>query len=360
MFEFSKKEITSRNNLVFLVARSLFTWGTKHLARCHVDIHDSIKKLKQENGVFLYAGLHKSLWESTATLSTLYLNKLPIPYPGMGDNLIKGKFFQSISKKVGLFLVKRPKTRREIIESAKMLKHYTMNLIVHGIDGMVYPEGTRRNIPDTGKYGNFFPTAFEALLEYEKNKEEILQQNKEFKRHNSYVVPFNLDYYKVREDMEMTEVIGGKPRTLHAFDFLRMIKNIGHVYITFGKPISIADNIDKNRKQLAELSRDKCLELVKILPINIVSRSILDAYENDKIKIKEIIKNIAKNIEKLKHQKDRFRGFAIGDAPEEIMNKVSTYEKSFKTVDVKYLKMYRLYANYIRHYFEEGKASAGA
>jgi len=360
MFEFSKKEITSRNNLIFFLARTLFTLGTKHLARCHVEIPDSIKKLKQGNGVFLYAGLHKSLWETTSTLSTLYLHKLPIPYPGMGDNLIKGKFFQSLSKKAGLFLVKRPKTRREIIESAKMLKHYTMNLIAHGIDGMVYPEGTRRNVPDTGKYGNFFPTAFEALLEYEKHKEEILQQNKDFTRHNSYVVPFNLDYYKVREDSEMTEVIGGKPRTLHVFDFLKMIKKIGHVYITFGKPINIAANLDKNRKQLAELSKQKCLELVKILPINIVSRSILDAYDNDKIKIKEIFNNIAGNIEKLKHLKDRFRGFGIGDAPEEIMNKVSTYEKSFKKIDVKYLRLYRLYANYIRHYFEDSKASAGA
>ncbi|MCK5057179.1 MAG: hypothetical protein KAT34_11025 [Candidatus Aminicenantes bacterium] len=360
MFEFSKKEITSRHNLIFFLGRIFFTWGTEHLARCHVDIHDSIKKLKQENAVFLYAGLHKSLWETTATLATLYLHKLPIPYPGMGDNLIRGKFFQALSKKVGLFLVKRPKTRREIIESAKMLKHYTMNLIAHGIDGMVYPEGTRRNIPDKGKYGDFFPTAFEALLEYEKNKEEILEQNKEFTRHNTYVVPFNLDYYKVREDREMTAVIGGKPRTLHAFDFLKMIKNIGHVYITFGKPINIADNLDKNRRQLADLTRDKCLELVKILPINIVSRSILDAYENDKIKIKEIFKNIGRNIEKLKHLKERFRGFSIGEAPEEILNKVSTYEKSFKIIDVKYLRLYRLYANYIRHYFEDSKASAGA
>lgn len=359
MFEFSNKEIASRDNVLFYLARFLFTWGTKHLAKCHVEIHDSIKKLKQGNSVFLYAGLHKSLWETTGTLSTLYLHRLPIPYPGMGDNLIRGRFYQALSKKVGLFLVKRPKTRREIIESAKQLKKYTMNLIAHGIDGMVYPEGTRRNIPDYGRYGDFFSTAFEALLEYEKNKEEILSQHKELSRYTAYVVPFNLDYYKVREDREIIQDIQGKPRTLHVMDFLRMVQHIGHVYMTFGKPIKIAEHLDKNRKQLAEYVRKKCLELVKILPINIVARSILDAYENDKIKIKEIFKNISANIEKLKHLKDRFRGFSIGEEPGEIMKKVTIYEKNFRKIEVKNLKLYRLYANYIRHYFEDNQYSTG-
>lgn len=359
MLEFSKEEITSRKNLIFPFVRNIFTWGTKHLANAHVDIHETIKKLKQENSVFLYAGLHKSLWETTATISTLHMHKLPLPYPGMGDNLIRGRFFQALSKKCGLFIVKRPKTRREIIESARMLKNYILNLIVHGIDGMVYPEGTRRNIPDKGRYGDFFPTAFEAVLEYEKNKEEILSQNKELKEYHSYVVPFNLDYSKVREDREIIQDMEGKPRTLQPIDFLKMIKHIGHVYITFGKPIKIAENLDKNRKQLADFTKKKCLELVKILPINIVSRSILDAYENDKIKIKEIFKNISRNIEKLKHLKERFRGFSIGEEPGEIMEKVKKYEKSFRKIDVKNLKLYRLYANYIRHYFEENTSAAG-
>lgn len=359
MIELSKKEIASRKNMIFLTARSLFTWGTKHLANTHVEIHESIRKLKQEKSVFLYAGLHKSLWETTGTISTLYLQKLPLPHPGMGDNLVKGKFFQAISKKVGLFIVKRPKTRREIIESAKLLKMYILNLMAHGVDGMVYPEGTRRSIPDTGKYGGFFPAAFEALLEYERNKDEILSQYDYLSSYNSYIVPFNLDYSKVREDREMTKELGAKPWTLHVFDFFKMIKDVGHVYISFGKPINIRENLDKNRKQLADFTREQCLQLVKILPINIVSHSILDAYENDKIKIKEILKNISKNIEKLKHLKDRFRGFSIDEDPEDILGKVSKYEKSFKTIDVKYLRLYRLYANYIHHYFKDDDPGKG-
>lgn len=351
MFEFSKDEIASRKNLVFLAARTFFSWGTMRLARPIVEIHDSIKKLKQENSVFLYVGLHKSLWETTGALVLLYKQNLPIPYPGMGDNLVRGKFFQALSKKAGLFLVKRPTSRREIVESATMLKKYIMNLVAHGVDTMVYPEGTRRNIPDKGAYGSFFSTTFDPLLEYEKNKEEIITQNQELQPYNSYVVPFNLDYYKVMEAREITRNIGDKPRTLHILDFLKMIRHIGPVYVTFGEPIKIAEHLDKDRKQLAEYSRQKCLELVKILPINIVSCAILDAYENGAIKTNEIFKNIRLNIEKLKHLEDRFRGFDRRDDPTDIMKEVTKYEKSFEKIDVNDLKLYRLYAAYIRHYF---------
>jgi glycerol-3-phosphate O-acyltransferase len=159
----------------------------------------------------------------------------------------------------------------------------------------------------------------------------------------------------VREDREMTQDVGGKPWTLHVFDFLKMIKDVGCVYISFGKPINIRENLDKNRKQLAEFTRQKCLELVKILPINIVSRSILDAFEKDKIKLEEIFANIKKNVEKLKHLQDRFRGFSVDEDPEEILNKVAKYERSYRDIDRKHLKLYRLYANYIGHYFENGK-----
>ncbi len=352
MFEFSKDEIASRKNLVFLAARTFFSWGTTRLARPIVEIHDSVKNLKRENSVFLYVGLHKSLWETTAALVLLHKQKLPIPYPGMGDNLVRGKFFQSISKKTGLFLVKRPTNRKEIVESATMLRKYILNLAAHGIDTMVYPEGTRRNIPDSGAYGSFFSTAFDPLLEYEKNKEEILAQNKELQPYNSYIVPFNLDYYKVMEAREITRNIGDKPRTLHILDFLKMIRHIGPVYITFGEPIKIAGQLDKNRKQLAEYARQKCLELVKILPINIVSCAILDAYKNGVIKTDEIFTNIRLNIEKLKHLEERFRGFVSVDEPADIMKKVTKYEKSFEKIDVADLKLYRLYAAYIRHYFE--------
>jgi 1-acyl-sn-glycerol-3-phosphate acyltransferase len=270
----------------------------------------------------------------------------------MGDNLVRGKFFQALSKKTGLFLIKRPTTRREIVESATMLKKHIMNLLAHGVDSMVYPEGTRRNIPDKGAYGSFFSTVFDPVLEYEKNKEEILSQNKELRLYNSYIVPFNLDYYKVMEAREITRNIGDKPRTLHILDFLKMIRHIGPVYVTFGEPIKIADHLDKDRKQLAEYTRQKCLELVKILPINIVSCAILDAYENGAIKTNEIFTNIRATIEKLKPLEDRFRGFGSEEDPADIMKKVTVHEKNFEHIDVDDLKLYRLYASYIRHYFE--------
>jgi hypothetical protein len=154
------------------------------------------------------------------------------------------------------------------------------------------------------------------------------------------------------EAREITRNIGGKPRTLHILDFLKMIRHIGPVHVTFGEPIKITDHLDKDRKQLAEYTRQKCLELVKILPINIVACAVLDAYENGVIKTDEIFSNIRSTIEKLKPLEDRFRGFGSGDDPADIMKKTAQYEKNFAKIAVEDLKLYRLYASYIRHYFE--------
>lgn len=98
-------------------------------------------------------------------LSALYLNKLPIPVVGMGDNLIKGKLFVTLAKNTSVFLVKRGRTRREIVESAKELKKNMYSFMAYGKDVLLFPEGTRTNIPKTGEYGGFFPTAFDALID---------------------------------------------------------------------------------------------------------------------------------------------------------------------------------------------------
>ncbi len=359
MFELSRKGISNRENLAYLLAKIFSNWGYKRLARPHVELHQGLKELKQENSVFLYAGLHKSLWDTTGILSALYKARMPIPYTGMGDNLVKGKLFQTLARKAGAFIIKRPRTRKEILESARMLKEHIINFIAHGADVMVYPEGTRKNIPQKGRYGDFFPTAFEAVLEYEKNKDKFLSQNKGLPGYHVYIVPFNIDYSKVREDTEIIEDDGSKPFTLHIFDSLKMLRNIGDTYISFGNPIKIAKNLEKNRKELACYTREKCLELVKILPINIVSSSVIDAYKASKdqegpiINIDKILDHIKKSLQRLKSLKDRFRNFTIDDNPLEIFRKVSRYEKNFRKIEVKNLKLYQLYANYIKHYFEK-------
>jgi hypothetical protein len=133
-----------------------------------------------------------------------------------------------------------------------------------------------------------------------------------------------------------------------------MIKKIREVYISVGKPIKVAEHLDKNRKELAVYTREKCLDLVKILPINIVARAILDSVDNDRIRSDKIEENIAGNIQKLSALSERFRDFSIDDHPGDILEKVTKYETVFqpKYLNIENLPLYRMYANYIGHYYK--------
>ena len=354
MFGLVKDEIVKRNFVIFGLAKFISHTGYRIISRPHVENISAVAEIKKKKGTILYTGLHKSLWETTGVLSCLKLNGVPIPFSGMGDNLIRGKFFQTIAKKTGIFLVKRARSRRDVIESAKKLKQYISYYIANGIDVAIFPEGTRRNVPEKGEYGNFFPTAFEAVLEYERNKEQILAEYPELTPRDVYVIPYNTDYSKVREDLEYIGSLGKKPRTLHIFDSLKMIKHVGDVYISFGEPIKISGHLDKSRKELAVYTRDRCLELVKILPINVVGQAAADAIEkgNGSIKTDTLLHNIAENVKKLERYKDRFRGFEVDESPRSILDKVTCYEAKFRNIDAACLPFYKLYANYIHHYWE--------
>jgi 1-acyl-sn-glycerol-3-phosphate acyltransferase len=354
MFGLSKEEIVKRSFFIFGLAKFISHNGYRFISRPHVENMGAVTKVKNQKGTILYTGLHKSLWETTGVLSCLKLNGgHPIPFSGMGDNLIRGRFFQAVAKRTGIFLVKRAKTRRDVIESAKKLKQYISYYIATGTDVAIFPEGTRRNIPEKGEYGNFFPTAFDAVLEYERNKEKILAEYPRLSPRDVYIIPYNTDYSKIREDLEYIGDIGKKPRTLHIFDSLKMIKHVGDVYISFGEPIKITDHLDKSRKELAVYTRERCLELVKILPINIVGRAATSAIEQGQgeVKTDTLLKYIAETVEKLDAYKDRFRGFEPDDSPQTILDKVTRYEKKFRNIDAACLPFYRLYANYIHHYW---------
>lgn len=359
MLKLRADEISNRKNGYFHLAKNLGIIGYKYLTKSHAEISEKIFEVKNEKSIFIYVPLHKSLWETTGIMVPLHLNGICIPYAGMGDNLIRGDIFRKLAHKVGVFLVKRPVTRSQMLESARMLKDYTISHIAYGLNVLIFPEGTRKGIPNHGHYGNFFPTVFEAMLEYEKTKNEIVKCYPELIEYETYIIPTNVDYSKVREDREMIADYKGKPRTLRIWDSMKMLKNIGDTYISYGDPLKVSDFLHMDRKELASLIRQKCLNLVKILPINIVSWGIVNSVGEDQIHISKIQDNMAQILKKLSHLEDRFRGINPGDHPAKILALVAKKEPLFreKNISIKNLNFYRLYANYIRHYLEEPQSN---
>src|SRR5664280_1040264 len=170
-------DVSDRRNVYYWTAKTLAMLGHRFLVRPHVEMDDDVAALKRRgDAVFLYCGLHKSLWETSGVLPPLHLAGLPVPYVGMGDNLVKGRAFQHLSWKIGAFLVRRPANRKEMLESARKLRDDVLSFLANGLDVMV-GDGS------------------------------------------------------------------GKPRTLHGLDSLSMIRNIGDTYLSYGKPVRVADHL---------------------------------------------------------------------------------------------------------------------
>lgn len=350
-------DYSDRRKFVYAFAKTIVLLTHRLLARPHVELDETIVPLRRrECVVFLYAGLHKSLWETSGALVPLHQAGLPVPYVGMGDNLVHGRFFQDLSRRIGTFLVKRPGNRKELIESARKLRNDILGFIANGVDVMVFPEGTRKCIPDRERYGDFFPAPFEPLLEYELNKERICKTNPPLKPLELFVVPFNVDYSYVRETHELLRDDPGRPRTLHVFDSLSMIRNIGDTYLSYGKPLRVAGRLDLDRKSLALECRARCMELVKILPINVVSLAMLRLGSAVRLSDPLAVKAVHRCIDELRPFADRFRGFSPDDPPEKVVRLAGRGPLRIDRLAPGDSRIFRLYAAYIRHYLP----SAGA
>lgn len=349
--ELANVENTDRKNIYFKMAKLFCLYGYKYLATPKIDFQADLHEYKKRNppAVFLYAGLHKSLWETSGILPSLYYEKLPLPLVGMGDNLVRGRFFQNVGKKVGTFLIKRAKTPREMVESARRFKDDVVGYMARGIDILVYPEGTRKNVVEKGHYGDFFPTVFEGLLEYEKVKPDLLQAHPHLTPWDTYVVPFNVDYFRVREADEMVRQRGGKPRTLHVFDSVSMITHIGPVFATFGRPIRIADHLEKNRKEMAAFVRQACLDLVCILPVNVAARAALRFPPEAAISEEKLLEAIRREVSALAPHNARFRAFTPTTPEREILRQARRSHLDFLRHDADTHAIYKLYADYIGH-----------
>jgi len=353
-------DCSDRRNVYYLFAKTVVLLGQHLLVRPHLEMDPEILTLKRRGGaVYLYCGLHKSLWETSGVLPPLFHAGLPVPYVGMGDNLVKGRLFQNLSRKIGAFPVRRPSSRREVLESARKLRDDILSFVAHGLDVMIFPEGTRRNIPTHARYGDFFPAVFEALIEYETNRDAIRAGHPELPAYETFIVPFNVDYSRVREAHEMVGDEGGKPRTLHVLDSLSMLRGIGDTYLSYGAPIRVADHLHLGRKGLAALSRMRCLELVKILPVNVASRAILELEPGSEVSPTALGETLRRVLDALRPYADRFRGFRPGDSHAEILRRARQARVDFRGLVAPDLRLYRLYAGYIAHYLQPDPAMAG-
>ena len=352
-------DCSDRRNIVFYTARAITLMGHRLLVRPHVELAPEIVSIRRSSDtVFLYCGLHRSLWETTGLLAPLHLAHLPLPYVAMGDNLIKGRLFQSLSKKIGTFMVRRPANRKEMLESARRLRDDVLSFVAHRLDVLVFPEGTRKNIPLHSRYGDFFPASFDGLLEYERNRDAIVASNAGLRPRETWIVPLNVDYSRVREAAEMVAEEAGHPRTLHVLDSLSMIRGIGDTYLSYGTPIRVADHLDLDRKALASLARRRCLDLIKILPVNVVSRARLEIGNGGPVSPAVLEDAVREVVARLGPYADRFRGFSAGDEPALLVRRARRAGLDFRAMEPDREGLYRLYAAYIGHYLPDAPAPA--
>ncbi len=329
--------VTRRNTLIYTSAVILSRFGTRFLSNTHEEISPEIFALHKQGYRFLYIGLHKSLWETTGVQSIIHRNHLNVPYAAMGDNLIRGRFYQAIAKRSGLFLVKRASGRQGLLESAASLKEAIKTHINAGIDVIIYPEGTRKNIPQYGRYGTFFTTVFEAALELSQTQEKFA------------LIPVNVDYSHIREDHEMLHPDEKNPRTLHMMDSLKMLSHLGDIYVNLGTPV-LVNQAHWNRKNLAAHMRQSCFDLIKILPVNIISSAIYDLHQKGQKEPDSLYREIENTINTLSPFQDRFRGLTLQSSGTELFNTVASKRREFRRWfedDQNLLRFFKLYRDYI-------------
>ena len=347
------RHIGERHWFVFGLAKRFSSWGYHHRCHPHLEWDPGIDAARKQGGVFLYAALHKSLWETSGIQVPLLEKGFEVPWVGMGDNLVQGKFFRNIVKKTGAFIIRRARSRRDLMASARDLKDAVSTLFESGRSVLLFPEGTRRSIPVDRKYGVFFPTVFEAVLEYEKNIRSVDGSDSR----PAFIVPVNVDYSKVREDREMIHRRGG-PLTLHVLDSFKMLRHIGDTYISFGPPMRVTDLLHMKRRPLADAVRERCLELVKILPVNVLGHAVLRSSADGIIDRERIDSEIRLLLSRLTSSSDRFRGFTSDTSPEEIIKLAATADPHFLSFDDRLLPIYRMYADYISFLIPDGKETA--
>jgi hypothetical protein len=312
---------------------------------------------EQKNCVIFYDGLHRSL--ADVVLGPYAINILGrdmfrgnfsggyIPTTMMGNNLVrkdKGpkerRLAEALERANIVASVERLKNKRQQADRVAFDEYIRL---VNMISTLIFSGGTRSR---NGKFPDFFPASYQGAIDATKDLRNPYNPRDDVP---VYLVHFNIDYSKTLEVKEFVSE-SHNPAVPHTFsfknDFKKFMKNPGHVYISLSEPIRI--NPYDDRKVLAKQSLDACLDLVKILPINIMSKAMvrMNPEPGDYIDINELYAYMDTVVSDLAHHQHKFRR-VTADNPKKIVS------RSRVPVDSRLMDMYNVYSNYISHYLPE-------
>ncbi|MCC7574048.1 1-acyl-sn-glycerol-3-phosphate acyltransferase [Candidatus Woesearchaeota archaeon] len=325
-----------RRNTLCLALSKTFAWPlikTTSFKEYEVpkETKELIKRQNQKKDCALFfAGPHRSMWETVGIPYTITKYDGDTPFALMGNNLIKKEtgikeaILKYVIERSGIIWVEREKNPKAAIQK---IIQTTETILSKNRNIMLFPEGTRSR---DGLVKDFKPSILQGAINASKNTDV-------------YIIPINVDYSKLLEINEFAKNSGTYTFTVKDLNQWKTT-HLGEIYISFDKPILISP--DTNRKIIAYETRKKCLDLVKIQPINIVSTAITRLNQQQeplkKTNIEQTIEIIMKELEP--HQ-EKYRGFKEYTEPNKII-KLTKQE-----IKPELITQHQIYANYIAHYF---------
>jgi hypothetical protein len=311
-------------------------------ATCNViyDIPDSTKKIiRDEYYRKSYLGPHKSLDDTLLTINAIYENGGQIPYFVLGTNLVRGVSTILMIFLGGIYIDRKEKFKSARVIPEKMKMHWRI-----GHDTIKWPEDGREKFGVIEKWRN---SDAKAAIEYSKYGKiflmthnldgfDVTDMDRMVRKDPDMTID---DYIAIRDDKKKKDEFmkNIKPYTLRAWHLPDWWKDLGNKYVSFGEPIEVkpTDDIQK----LSNYAKERSLQLVKILPNNIMAEAIMRT--RGIFDERTLLNTIEQIIDELSPHSDKFREFNNG---EDIMHKstLTFHEKPRK---------YDIFSGYIRHYF---------
>jgi hypothetical protein len=122
--------------------------------------------------------------------------------------------------------------------------------------------------------------------------------------------------------------------------------------VAYGQPARVSEFLALDRKELAAECRRRCLDLVKILPVNVASTAMLSLDASVPFSRAGLEAAVQRTVAALSPHAARFRGFSPDDPPAAILHRARRAQCTFDELRPGEAPLHRLYAAYIQHYLE--------